>query len=202
METAENTGRACYKCGTSTSILRGKALCDGCRVKHGLRKQRSCKDCGKTFRTTNNSTRCSSCRYTRVRATSKKTCADCPVTIDPRATRCVACASKTDVRRARARNAAGGVRPIGTRYTHPTSGYVDVKTEAGWVREHVYVMEQHLGRSLLDGENVHHKNGVRDDNRIENLELWSRVQPTGARAKDLLEWAREVIARYEGVDLP
>src|ERR1700752_1088340 len=59
-------------------------------------------------------------------------------------------------------------------------------------------MEQVLGRYLLPEESVHHRNGVRDDNRPENLELWTRPQPIGIRACDAVAWAREVLARYEG----
>lgn len=57
-------------------------------------------------------------------------------------------------------------------------------------------MEEVLGRHLLPGENVHHKNGVRHDNRTENLELWVTTQPKGQRPEDLLVWAAEIIKRY------
>ena len=80
--------------------------------------------------------------------------------------------------------------------TRHKAGYVMVRVpdhpRGPYVFEHILVAEELLGRYLAGGESVHHLNGVRDDNRPENLELWTRPQPSGIRVIDAIAWARQI----------
>src|SRR5205823_198466 len=75
-------------------------------------------------------------------------------------------------------------------------GHPRARTNAQVVFEHILVMEAMLGRHLVPGENVHHRNGVPSDNRPENLELWIKPQPPGCRVEDAVAWAEMTLRRY------
>lgn len=90
-------------------------------------------------------------------------------------------------------------RKSGERYVEP-SGYARITTPDGRdMAEHRYVMETHIGRTLLPTETVHHKTGGfagRSNNALGNLELWSGRHPSGHRVEDIVLYCREMLAMY------
>ncbi len=107
-------------------------------------------------------------------------------------------------------NMAAQGRPptLPSRGIDPDSGYAWVRLPIGHaflprgrMPEHRFVMAQHLGRPLTENEHVLHRNGVRHDNRLSKLELWTVPHPYGQRVTDLVAWAKEIIEKYES-ELP
>jgi hypothetical protein len=149
---------------------------------------KSCNQCFKEFMPSSRHRECPSCR----RLAKRVPCPNCALLKEFKSSLCKQCNSS---RLEANGNWRGGIT------THK-KGYIQIKV-AGWPKnngykfEHILVMEAKLGRLLLPGENVHHINGVRDDNRVENLELWIRPQPTGIRVDDAVAYAKEILRRYD-----
>lgn len=94
------------------------------------------------------------------------------------------------------RKLTGGVKTVDGYILLRMPKHVSARKD-GRLFEHTKVMSDYLGRALLPDENVHHKNGIRDDNRIENLELWTKKQPPGQRVEDKVAWAVEILQLYK-----
>jgi hypothetical protein len=139
---------------------------------------------------------CRSCvheDYTAKVARRDHRCCDCGKrTANRTAERCHRCAARHRDRFAKRRHVhtSGYVMLMG-RWDHPNA------TKEGRLLEHVLVMSEHIGRPLRPQETVHHRNGIRGDNRIENLELWSGDHPYGQRTSDQVAWAKRILMTYE-----
>ena len=146
---------------------------------------RVCRTCEREYKPSSGHLDCPICRNKIM----SKPCPVCGEIMQARSKVCISCA-RLDQAGERNGNWRGGM-------TKHTKGYIMHNVEGRYIMEHVLVMEECLGRKLVDGENIHHINGIRDDNRIENLELWTRPHPSGIRHSDAVAWAREILDRED-----
>ena len=109
------------------------------------------------------------------------------------------CARKLDAQLRGPSNWKGGVNRHASGYLKELCKGHPHADKNGYVMQHRLVMERVLGRKLDSRERVHHKNGVRSDNRPENLELWSvdHKDPAGIR---LLDQIRHIWSKLSPVE--
>ena len=152
--------------------------------------ERTCQSCLKNFKPSSRHKKCPSCRSSQ----AKKPCVECGKLVFKESTRCTICDRKNPDRFT---SRASYDNPI-KRKNLSTRGYVILwcGPEEKEIFEHRWIMEKHLGRKLEKHESVHHKNGQKTDNRIENLELWSNSHPSGQRVEDKIFWATEILNFY------
>lgn len=151
---------------------------------------KTCYTCQSEFEPSSKHKNCPSCRYQQSKTTLCKVCGT----------------QKHSTKYGSCKNCTNSLRADYGTGRYKKNGYVMVfqkghpraaGSRGNYVFEHILVMEKRLGRYLFKDENVHHKNGVKDDNSLNNLELWVRPQPTGIRAEDAVAWAKEILDRYE-----
>ena len=141
---------------------------------------KKCKQCGLDFIGRANQVLCSNeCSHAARYKLSPIKCPTCGIEFKPENSRRKYCS-----RPCAAESHAGPASVKGMRERYKRVATIDGVRQL----EHRVVMERVLGRSLLPGENVHHKNGNRFDNTPENLELWYRGQPSGQRVDDLIAY--------------
>lgn len=88
------------------------------------------------------------------------------------------------------RNKGGKINKDGYRFVY-------CKTQRKYIIEHRYLYEKYYGIKLKPNQNLHHINGDRLDNRIENLELWDTSQPKGQRVEDKIRFYFDLVNEYK-----
>lgn len=152
----------------------------------------TCRECDRGFVASSRHKMCPACRA----IARKKKCLDCDTLVGYNNDRCVPCSGKFRSGENSHTWNGGRIDKKGYVMIHSPE-HPRAKANGGYVFEHILVMEEKLGRYLEDDENVHHLYGIRDDNRIEHLELWIKPQPSGIRAEDAVDWALKIVNRYK-----
>jgi len=153
---------------------------------------RTCSSCGREFKPSSGHKDCPSCRYHRTKTAICHICKQQKHSTKYK--NCKKCTNKIRADYGTGRYLKSGYVMIFAK-NHPRA----TGSRGNYVFEHILVMEKYLGRYLLPEEKVHHKNGIKDDNSIHNLELWIKPQPTGIRASDALVWAGKITKLYQPI---
>ncbi len=110
---------------------------------------------------------------------------------------CITCFNKSkDVKGSKNPQWKGGTKLKDGYVLRYALGHPNTIGKSNYTWDHRLVMEKHIGRYLLPGETVHHKNGIKTDNRIENLELWTSNHGKGIRYDDFTDKELSVLVSF------
>ena len=178
--------KACEQCGAAVGVQGTRFCSTVCWYAYTkARRTQPCEVCGTAFEKVPKTKKtCSkACADQLRRADRKVICKTCGVDFErPHGKHRDFC-SRSCAMQFRVRSGQF-IKPEGTVSRH-ANGYLIEKRGTVWILQHRLIMEEKIGRKLADDEHVHHMNGIRDDNRPENLELWTgRKDPPGVRTID------------------